>query len=155
MNNVLVCYFSASGVTRKVAERLARTIRSDIYEIEPEKKYTGIDLNWRDKRSRSTLEMEDENSRPEIKKRNISLEKYDTIILGFPVWWYTAPRIINTFIEQNDLSGKNIYVFVTSGGSGSEGSFKNLKNMYPNLNFINSRRLRGTESEDDYKNWIK
>ena len=155
MDNVLVVYFSASGVTRKVADRLARTIRADQYEIEPVNKYTGVDLDWHDKRSRTTIEMEDKTARPEMKEKHIGLEKYDTIILGFPVWWYTAPRIINTFIEENNLEGKNVYVFVTSGGSGSEGSFKDLKETYPNINFISSRRLRGTETEDDYKEWIK
>lgn len=99
--------------------------------------------------------MEDKTARPEMKEKHIGLEKYDTIILGFPVWWYTAPRIINTFIESNNLEGKKVYVFVTSGGSGSEGSFKDLKETYPNINFISSRRLRGTETEDDYKEWIK
>lgn len=155
MDNVLVVYFSASGVTRKVADRLARTIRADQYEIEPVNKYTGVDLDWHDKRSRTTVEMEDKTARPEMKEKHIGLEKYDTIILGFPVWWYTAPRIINTFIESNNLEGKKVYVFVTSGGSGSEGSFKDLKETYPNINFISSRRLRGTETEDDYKEWIK
>lgn len=155
MDNVLVVYFSASGVTRKVADRLARTIRADQYEIEPVNKYTGVDLDWHDKRSRTTIEMEDKTARPEMKEKHIELEKYDTIILGFPVWWYTAPRIINTFIESNNLEGKKVYVFVTSGGSGSEGSFKDLKETYPNINFISSRRLRGTETEDDYKEWIK
>lgn len=155
MDNVLVVYFSASGVTRKVADRLARTIRADQYEIEPVNKYTGVDLDWHDKRSRTTIEMEDKTARPEMKEKHIRLEKYDTIILGFPVWWYTAPRIINTFIESNNLEGKKVYVFVTSGGSGSEGSFKDLKETYPNINFISSRRLRGTETEDDYKEWIK
>ncbi len=155
MDNVLVVYFSASGVTRKVADRLARTIRADQYEIEPVNKYTGVDLDWHDKRSRTTIEMEDKTARPEMKEKHIGLEKYDTIILGFPVWWYTAPRIINTFIESNNLEGKKVYVFVTSGGSGSEGSFKDLKETYPNINFISSRRLRGTETEDDYKEWIK
>lgn len=155
MDNVLVVYFSASGVTRKVADRLARTIRADQYEIEPVNKYTGVDLDWHDKRSRTTIEMEDKTARPEMKEKHIGLEKYDTIILGFPVWWYTAPRIINTFIESNNLEGKKVYVFVTSGGSGSEGSFKDLKETYHNINFISSRRLRGTETEDDYKEWIK
>lgn len=155
MDNVLVVYFSASGVTRKVADRLARTIRADQYEIEPVNKYTGVDLDWHDKRSRTTIEMEDKTARPEMKEKHTGLEKYDTIILGFPVWWYTAPRIINTFIESNNLEGKKVYVFVTSGGSGSEGSFKDLKETYPNINFISSRRLRGTETEDDYKEWIK
>ena len=155
MDNVLVVYFSASGVTRKVADRLARTIRANQYEIEPVNKYTGVDLDWHDKRSRTTIEMEDKTARPEMKEKHIGLEKYDTIILGFPVWWYTAPRIINTFIESNNLEGKKVYVFVTSGGSGSEGSFKDLKETYPNINFISSRRLRGTETEDDYKEWIK
>ena len=155
MDNVLVVYFSASGVTRKVADRLARTIRADQYEIEPVNKYTGVDLDWHDKRSRTTIEMEDKTARPEMKEKHIGLEKYDTIILGFPVWWYTAPRIINTFIESNNLEGKKVYVFVTSGGSGSEGSFKDLKETYPNINFISSRSLRGTETEDDYEEWIK
>lgn len=124
MSKILVSYFSASGVTKKVAVKVAESIKADLFEIEPVQKYTDEDLNWHDKKSRSSIEMQDKTSRPEIRNTVSNIDEYDTIIIGFPVWWYTAPTIINTFIEENNLEGKNVYVFVTSGGSSSQGSFK-------------------------------
>ena len=155
MSKVLVSYFSATGVTKKLAEKIANAIKGDLFEIEPTQKYTLEDLDWTNKQSRSSIEMQDKTSRPQILNRVSNIAEYDTVVLGFPVWWYTAPTIINTFIEENNLEGKDIYVFVTSGGSGSEGSFKDLKNTYKNLNFIRSKRFTGRETEEDYLNWIK
>lgn len=154
MNRILVSYFSASGVTKRVAEKISAAINSDIFEIEPKTKYTSEDLDWTNKQSRSSLEMSDKNSRPAIVNKVENIDNYDTVIIGFPVWWYTAPTIINTFIEENNLQNKKIYIFVTSGGSSETGSIKDLKEKYPNLNFISAKRFTGNESIDDYKNWL-
>ena len=155
MSKVLVSYFSASGVTKRVAEKIAKAINGDLFEIEPTQKYTSEDLDWTNKQSRSSIEMQDKTFRPQILNKVSNIIEYDTVVLGFPVWWYTAPTIINTFIEENNLKEKNIYIFVTSGGSSSEGSFKDLKNTYNNLNFIRNKRFTGRESDEDYINWIK
>lgn len=154
MNNNLVSYFSASGVTKKVAEKLANAINGDLFEITPEQKYTEADLDWMDKQSRSSIEMSDKSSRPKIVEKASNIDSYDTIIIGFPVWWYTAPTIINTFIEENNLENKRIYIFVTSGSSTEEGSFNDLKKQYPNLNFVSAKRFTGNEPEEDYISWI-
>ena len=154
MNKVLVSYFSASGVTKRVAEKISAAINSDIFEIEPKTKYTSEDLDWTNKQSRSSLEMSDKNSRPAIVNKVENIDNYDTVIIGFPVWWYTAPTIINSFIEENNLQNKKIYIFVTSGGSSEEGSIKDLKEKYPTINFISAKRFTGNESIDDYKNWL-
>ena len=114
----LVAYFSASGTTKKVAENLANKLNCDIYEIKPQEPYTDADLNWMNKNSRSTFEMKDKSSRPEIITGDIDVSKYDRILLGYPVWWYTAPTIVNTFLETYDFSGKEIIIWATSGGSG-------------------------------------
>lgn len=116
--NKLVVYFSASGTTAKVAETLAEAIGADIFEIEPAVPYTKADLDWNDPRSRSTIEMKDPASRPEIAVKRDNMGKYDVIFVGFPIWWYVAPTIINTFLESYDLTGKTIIPFATSGGSG-------------------------------------
>ena len=155
MSKILVSYFSVSGVTKRVAERIAKVVEGDLFEIEPKEKYTKADLDWTNKQSRSSVEMQDKTFRPQILNKVSNIIEYDTVVLGFPVWWYTAPTIINTFIEENNLKGKNIYIFVTSGGSSSEGSFKDLKNTYNNLNFISNKRFTGRESDEDYINWIK
>lgn len=155
MSEILVSYFSASGVTKNIAKKISDAVNGDLFEIEPLKKYTAEDLDWTNKRSRSSIEMNDKTSRPQISKKISSIEEYNTVIIGFPVWWYTAPKIINTFIEENNLENKNIYVFVTNGGTGSEGSFKDLKDTYKNLNFISSKRFIGEESNEEYTNWIK
>lgn len=155
MSNILVSYFSASGVTKGVAEKIANAVNGDLFEIEPVQKYTDEDLDWTNKRSRSTIEMNNRSFRPPVLNKVSNINEYNTVIIGFPVWWYTAPTIINTFIEENNLEGKNVYIFVTSGGTGSEGSFRDLKNTYSNINFISSKRFRGNESKEEYINWIK
>ena len=155
MSKVLVSYFSASGVTKKLAEKIANAISGDLFEIEPVEKYTNEDLDWTNKNSRSTVEMNDKTFRPPVKNKVENISEYDTIVIGFPVWWYTAPTIVNTFIEENNLAGKNVYIFVTSGGSSSEKSFKDLKMLYPDINFISSKRLNLNEAEKVYIEWIK
>ena len=154
MKSVLVSYFSASGITEGVAKNINNVVNGDLFKIEPTIPYTSEDLDWTNKKSRSSIEMSDKSFRPEIKNNVDNLNNYDTIIIGFPVWWYTAPTIINTFIENNDLSGKNIYVFVTSGSSSVDGSFNDLMNTYTNLNFISGKRFNGSETSEDIKSWI-
>ena len=149
----LVTYFSASGTTKRVAETIATTIGGDLFEIEPQELYTSEDLNWMNKKSRSSLEMADKSSRPAIKNKVTNLNEYDKVIIGFPVWWYTAPTIINTFIEENDLTGKDIYIFVTSGGSSFAGSLKDLQNTYPNLNFVKGVRFKKPDT-DEINDWL-
>ena len=127
MSKKLVAYFSASGITAGVAKKLAKEANADIYEIKPAVQYTKADFNWMDKTSRSSIEMSDHNSRPEIADKNADISKYDTIYLGFPIWWYIAPTIINTFLESYDFSSKKIILFATSGGSGFGKTLINLK----------------------------
>ena len=155
MSKILVSYFSATGATKDVAERLARVLDGDLFEIRPVKKYTDADLDWHDKNSRSTIEMEDKTSRPEIIEKVRNLADYETVVIGFPVWWYTCPTIINTFIEENDLKGKNIYVFVTSGSSSVDGSFNDLKTTYPDLNFVGGKRFSESENDESLASLIK
>ena len=154
MSKVLVSYFSASGVTKGIAEKIAKIVEGDLFEIEPVEKYTDADLNWMDKNSRSTLEMNDKEFRPPVKNKVDNLADYQKIVIGFPVWWYTAPTIINTFIEENDLTGKEIYVFCTSGGSGVDGSLNDLKKTYSNLNFISGKRLKNSVDEEEINTWL-
>jgi flavodoxin len=141
MKKTLVVYFSATGTTKAAAKRLAKEKDADLYEITPEQPYTDADLNWRDKNSRSTIEMKDKSSRPAIKGRCENIAQYDTVWIGFPVWWYTAPTIVNTFIEAHDLSSKVLNVFATSGGSGVEGSASDLKKAYPQYTWGESRLM--------------
>ena len=155
MNKTLVSYFSASGVTRSVAEKISEVVGADLFEIEPVNHYTSEDLDWTNKESRTTIEMNDKSSRPEIKNKVNNLNDYDTVIIGFPVWWYTAPTIINTFIEENDLTNKKVYIFVTSGDSSFAGSLKDLRNTYPNINFVNGKKFTGSETSDDILDWLK
>ena len=150
----IVTYFSASGTTKKVAENIAKILECDIFEIVPETIYTPEDLDWTDKKSRSTIEMNDKTFRPPIKE-TIDLTGYDTILIGFPVWWYTAPTIINTFIESCDMDGKTVIPFCTSGGTGISGCEKDLKNAYPDIDWKPGRKLTGRESEEEIKNWIE
>lgn len=131
---VLVCYFSATGTTKRVAEEIAKSVDGDLFEIEPVEKYTSEDLDWTNKSSRSMVEMEDVNSRPGIVKKVDNLGNYKKVIVGFPVWWYCEPSIIYTFMEENNFNGKSVYVFVTTGGSTVAGSFNSLKNKYNNVN---------------------
>ena len=131
MKKTLVAYFSATGTTKAAAERLVKEKNADLFEIAPAVPYTEADLDWRDKTSRSTIEMQDKSSRPAIAAMCDNIADYDTVWIGFPVWWYTAPTIINTFIEAHNLGGKVINVFATSGGSTVEGSYNDLKKAYP------------------------
>ena len=154
MSKVLISYFSASGVTRGVAQRIATAIDGDIFEIEPVEKYTDEDLNWMSKQSRSSIEM-NENIKPDIASKVSNLDEYDTICLGFPIWWYKEPTIIDKFLEENDMTGKIIYVFVTSGSSSIDSTYESLNNNFPDLNFVSGKRFTGKESDEDYKNWVK
>lgn len=149
----LVAYFSCSGETKKVAIGISKLVNGDIYEIEPEIPYTSNDLNWQDKKSRSTIEMEDKNSRPKIKNKLDNMDEYSTIYLGFPIWWYVAPRIINTFLESYDLSNKKIVLFCTSGGSSIDNSYNELKKLY-DLNLVCGEKLGSYNSLEDLENFI-
>ncbi|NDV68149.1 flavodoxin [Dysgonomonas sp. 25] len=143
MKNILVAYFSCSGTTKRAANKLATDMDADLYEIVPEIPYSAADLNWNDRASRSSVEMRDPSSRPAIAGRLDNVEQYDTIYIGFPVWWYIAPTIINTFIESYDLSGKTLIPFATSGGSGIENCEKNLRKAYPQLGWTAGKLLNG------------
>lgn len=154
MSKVLVSYFSASGVTKRVAEKVATAINGDLFEIEPVERYTEADLDWTNKQSRSSIEM-NENIKPEILNKVPNLEEYDTICLAFPIWWYKEPTIIDKFLEENDMLNKTIYVFVTSGSSSIDSTYKSLVNNFPNLNFVSGKRFTGNESNEEHKNRIK
>ena len=154
MMKTLVAYFSASGVTKRVAEKVADVLEADIFEIAPETPYSAADLDYMDKNSRSTIEMNDKSFRPPIKE-TIDVAEYDTIVIGLPVWWYTAPTIINTFIESCDMAGKTAVAFCTSGGTGISGCENDLKNAYPEINWIPGKRLSGREGDDIIKSLIE
>ena len=155
MSKNLVAYFSATGITRKISENLAKIINADIYEIKPAVPYTDKDLNWLDQNARSSVEMRDWNSRPEIVEDNIQIEKYDNIFIGFPIWWYIAPTIINTFLEKYDFSNKKIILFATSGGSGFGSTIKNIKpSVADSAEIIEGKILNHNPSNEDIKNWI-
>ncbi len=155
MNKILICYFSATGKTKVVAHNMAKVIGGDLFEIVPSIKYTENDLDWEDKTSRSSIEMDNINSRPKILNKVENIDNYNTILIGYPIWWYTAPRIINTFIEENNLKNKKIYLFATSGGSGIEKSLSDLKDTCKDLNFISAKRFNGNEDANTYLNWLK
>ena len=148
MSKILVAYFSASGVTKKVAEKLAALVNADIHEIKPKVPYTKADLNWMDKKSRSSVEMNDKTFRPEIVKEDLNLSSYDTILLGFPIWWYVAPTIINTFLESYDFAGKKIALFATSGGSGFGNTVKELKPSAPGAEIMEGKLLNRAADKD-------
>ena len=150
MSKILVTYFSASGVTAKVANSLAETLKADIFEIKPKIPYHRADLDWNNKNSRSTIEMNDINARPEI-SASADIASYDTIFVGFPIWWYTAPRIINTFFESADFSGKKVYLFATSGGSGLGNTVSTLKKICP---AIVEGKMLNRGSVNEMQNWI-
>ncbi len=149
----LVAYFSATGTTMEAASKLAKVANADLHEIIPEVPYTPADLNWRDKSSRSTVEMENKSSRPAIANRVENMEQYDTVFVGYPIWWYIAPTIINTFLEQYDLTGKTVVPFFTSGGSGAGQTMKYLKPSAPGANWVEPKNLNYM-GEAEMKNWI-
>lgn len=146
--DTLVAYFSATGTTKAVAERIAAAAGADLFEIEPSVLYTEADLDWRDSTSRSTLEMSNPDSRPEIAHKVKNLDKYNKVCIGFPIWWYTAPTIIKTFIEENDLSGKSIAFFATSGSSDIRNACKQYEQAYPELDWLGGKLLNGATDAD-------
>ena len=149
----LVAYFSATGTTEAVAKDLAEVTGATLYEIKPEVPYTASDLDWRDKQSRSTLEMKDKNSRPAIVKDLEDADSYDVVYIGFPIWWYTAPTIINTFIETYGFEGKTVIFFATSGGSDIAGADKQFQAQYPAINWKTGKLLNGA-SKKTLQEWV-
>ena len=139
---ILVAYFSASGVTKRAAEEIAAAVGGDLYEIVPARPYTDADLDWTDKKSRSTLEMKDSKCRPEI-AGEIDITEYGKIFIGFPVWWYVQPRIIDSFLESHDFAGKTIIPFATSGGSGISGAEKSMKQLCPAAKWVKGKLVNG------------
>ncbi|MGN0662566.1 MAG: flavodoxin [Faecalibacterium sp.] len=152
MSKKLVAYFSASGTTKKAAERLAKAAGSDLFEIRPAVPYSSADLNWMDKKSRSSVEMDDPSSRPEIAGPLPNMADYDTIFIGFPIWWYVAPRIIDTFVESCVLSGKTLVPFATSGGSGMGATVDELKKLCPGANW-NAGKMLNRISDTALADW--
>lgn len=153
MGKVLVAYFSASGVTAGVAKKLADGIGADLFEIVPETLYTKADLNWMDKKSRSSVEMNDRASRPAIASTVEDMAGYDVVFVGFPVWWYREPSIIDTFMEAYDFSGKTVIPFATSGGSGLGDSADNLQALAPGAKVVDGKRFSASVSADKLKRW--
>ena len=155
MTTVLVAYFSASGVTAKVAKRRSASIGADLFEIVPEELYTKADLNWMNRKSRSSVEMNDRSSRPAITSKVEDMSGYDVVFVGFPVWWYREPSIIDTFMESYDFSGKKVIPFATSGTSGLGDSYKNLQELAPNAVVIDGQRFSSRVKEDKLKEWAE
>lgn len=153
MSKKLVAYFSASGNTEKLAKKLTEATGADLHAIKPVQKYTAEDLNWNDTGSRSSVEMKNKNFRPEIKSKVNNIEEYDIVYVGFPIWWYVAPTIINTFLEQYDLTGKVIIPFATSGGSNMGNTNEELKNSCKGAILKNGRVFRTNVSEEILKEW--
>ena len=144
---VLVAYFSATGTTKAVAEDLAKVMDATLFEIGPTEPYTSADLDWRDSLSRSSVEMHDLNSRPAVKNKVEDIARYDIVFLGYPIWWYIAPTIVNTFIDENNLEGKKVYCFATSGGSPIAPCVDALKKQYPNIDWQEGKLLNHASKE--------
>ena len=153
-SKVLVAYFSASGVTRGVAQQVSEAAGADLHEIKPQQPYTDADLDWRDKQSRSTLEMQDKSSRPAITAKLQNMADYDVVFVGFPIWWYTCPTIINTFMESYDFKGKTVIPFATSGGSSIKKACDDLRAAYPAVNWKEGCLLNGA-TKKDLEAWVK
>ena len=147
MSKKLVAYFSASGTTKEAAKRLAKAAGADLFEIRPAIPYTSADLNWMDKKSRSSVEMNDPDSRPEIAETMPNMADYDTVFIGFPIWWYVAPHIINTFLESYDFSGKTLVPFATSGGSGMGKTVDELRKLCPNADWKAGKLVNGASDQ--------
>ena len=155
MSKTLVAYFSASGVTAKAAKALAQSAGADLYEIKPAIPYTKADLNWTDKTSRSSVEMQDPSSRPALADQTAQIANYDVVFLGFPIWWYVAPTIINSFLESYDFAGKTIVLFATSGGSGFGKTVAGLQgSVSPETKILEGRLLNGKLSDGELKAWV-
>lgn len=155
MSKVLVAYFSASGVTAKLAERLASAIGADLHEIKPEKPYTSADLDWRDSNSRSSVEMKDKSFRPAIANSVENMDQYDTVFVAFPIWWYVAPTIINTFLEAYNLDGKKIIPLATSGSSGMGNTNKELAPSCKDATLEEGKRFAANAGEKELADWAK
>ncbi len=155
MSKILVAFFSASGVTAGLASNLAKAIGADVFEIEPEVRYTDADLNWKDKNSRSSVEMKDRAARPAIKNTVEDISVYDTIFIGFPIWWYREPSIIDTFLESYDLSGKTLIPFATSGISGLGKTADNFRELVPSAIVKEGKRFSSGAKEDALKKWAE
>ncbi len=153
MSKALVAYFSASGVTASLAARLAKAADADLFEIAPEVPYTSADLDWTDKKSRSTIEMNDPASRPAIGSRVADMSQYDVVFVGFPIWWYREPSIIDTFMEAYDFTGKTVVPFATSGGSGIGPSGKNMQKLAPGAKVDGGARFAARASEKELADW--
>ena len=153
MSKKLTAYFSASGVTKRYAEKIAEAANTDLFEIKPEVPYTNADLDWRNSQSRSSVEMKNPGSRPEIAQKLPNMDEYDTVFVGFPIWWYVAPTIINTFLESYDFSGKTIIPFATSGGSGIGKTVDVLKTVCPDADIKNGKVVNGM-SEKELAKWV-
>lgn len=154
MKKKLVVFFSATGTTKKIAQMIAAASDSDLYEIVPKVLYTKGDLNWMDKKSRSSVEMSDKTIRPEIEDNELDIKAYNEIILGFPIWWYVAPTIVNTFLEKYDFTGKKIILFATSGGSGFGNTVKGLQPSSPNAEFVEGKLLNNPDKQE-IKKWVE
>ena len=156
MSKVLVAYFSASGTTEQVAKNLAQAASADIYEIKPAVPYATADLNWMDKKARSTVEMSNKSSRPALADKSANIAGYDTVLLGFPIWWYVAPTIINSFLESYDFSGKKIILFATSGGSGFGQTVAGLKgSVAASAIIVEGKVLRAGSSVAELQKWVQ
>lgn len=155
MSKKLVAYFSASGVTASLAKNLAAAIDADLFEIEPEVKYTKADLDWTNKKSRSSVEMNDKLSRPSVAKKLGNMSEYDEVFVGFPIWWYIAPTIVNTFLEGYDLAGKTIIPFATSGGSGMGETNEYLANSCKSAKLVEGKVFRRNADADELKKWAE
>lgn len=153
MSKTLVAYFSASGTTAKVAKKMAEAIGADLFEIKPETPYTGADLNWQNKNSRSSVEMNDRSSRPAIAVKVADMPQYDVVFVGFPVWWYREPSIIDTFMESYDFAGKTVIPFATSGGSGLGDSAANMQKLAKGAKVVGGKRFSGNASAEELKAW--
>ena len=153
MSKILVAYFSASGVTKELAERLAEAVGADAYEITPQVPYTSADLDWMNKKSRSSVEMSDKASRPAVSGKVVNMEQYDTVFVAFPIWWYIAPTIVNTFLEQYDLSGKTVVPLATSGGSGMGDTNKWLAGSCKGARLEEGKRFASNADKDELKKW--
>lgn len=150
----LVAYFSATGTTANVAEKIAQILNADLFEIKPKEKYTSSDLNWRDKNSRTTKECNNPSIRPEIENKVENFDGYETIFVGFPIWWYKEPNIIDTFFESYDFSGKKIVLFATSGGSGITKSAEEIKKLLPKSAKVVEGKMLNYSSEKEIKEWL-
>ena len=153
-SKTLVVYYSASGSTKAVAESIAKDTGADIFELVPKNQYTSDDLNYNDNNSRANREMNDASVRPELAGDKIDLDSYDAIYLGYPIWWGTAPRIVESFLDSYSCDGKTIYLFCTSGSSGAEKSLKDLQKLYPKINFAAADRFNAKASDTDVSNWL-